>query len=379
MTKLCIKDVACECTSRTDNPSLSGETVFVGLEHYDSLSPEILRHGSTTGLVSSGKLFAKGDILVARRNVYLKRSGLVNFHGVTSGDSIVLRPKKLCAAKLLPFILNTEDFWSFAEKHSDGTMSKRLSPKTLLNYAFYLPESDEQIERLSGQLWAIQRTIRAYKSIINKCDDLIKSRFVEMFGDMETAPKYPVKQFRSIATFIGGGTPSKDHPEYFGGEIPWISTPSLGAFYISKADAKDFLTKEGLNKSAAHLIPPYSIMIGTRVGVGKCSINTCPMSTNQDIVSLTDIDKSFDLLFVKHCLQMRAQFFESIKHGSTIQGIRVADIKQSMIPMPPIPLQKQFSEYAMKIDELKRNLQQAIEKAKKLSASILNSALRDNE
>ena len=67
---------------------------FVGLEHYDSLEPVINRFTDTSLLSSSVKEFHTGDMLVARRNVYLKRAGLALFDGLTSGDSIVLRLKQ---------------------------------------------------------------------------------------------------------------------------------------------------------------------------------------------------------------------------------------------------------------------------------------------
>lgn len=155
-----------------------------------------------------------------------------------------------------------------------------------------------------------------------------------MFGDLDSTPKYKTTNFGKIATFVGGGTPSKEHPEYFGGEIPWISTPCLGKYFIDKNDAKDFLTEDGLKNSSTHLIPSRSIMIGTRVGVGKCSINLCPMCTNQDIVSLTKIDPaSFDLLFVKYCVEMITSHLKGIQHGSTIQGVTISDIKKAKIAL----------------------------------------------
>ena len=146
--KCTINDIANVISESIQNPAESGFDIFVGLEHYDSGEVKITRYGSTQNLVTAVKVFHNGDILLARRNVYLKRAGLVDFDGVTSGDSIVLRVKynlsnlgldSVDIQKYLPFVLNTEEFWNYAEKYSDGTMSKRLSPKTLLQYEFEVP------------------------------------------------------------------------------------------------------------------------------------------------------------------------------------------------------------------------------------------------
>ena len=129
-------DVVSEISERENSPSTSGYDRFVGLEHYVSGEVEITNYGTTANLDSAMKVFHSGDILVARRNVYLKRASVAFFDGLTSGDSIVLRAKNDRIARLLPFVLNTDVFWDYADQYSDGTMSKRLSPKTLMKYEF---------------------------------------------------------------------------------------------------------------------------------------------------------------------------------------------------------------------------------------------------
>ena len=186
--KCTINDIAVVISESIPNPAESGYDIFVGLEHYDSGEVKVTRYGSTENLVTAVKVFKKGDILLARRNVYLKRAGLVDFDGVTSGDSIVLRVKQdlsnlgissAAVQKYLPFVLNTEEFWNYAEKYSDGTMSKRLSPKTLLQYEFEIPEDVESKNEL---LWAAFDAKESYRAMIRATDEMVKSQFIEMFG-----------------------------------------------------------------------------------------------------------------------------------------------------------------------------------------------------
>ena len=140
-----INDIADVINISVSNPAESESDIFVGLEHYDVGEPIITRYGSTKMLTTACKKFSAGDILLARRNVYLRRAGLVKFDGLTSGDSIVIRIKPNLSiegvnsqeiSRLLPFVLNTNAFWDFANTNSDGTMSKRLSPQMLLSYEF---------------------------------------------------------------------------------------------------------------------------------------------------------------------------------------------------------------------------------------------------
>lgn len=167
-----MSDVVDEISVRENKPSISEYKKFVGLEHYVSGEIVIEKYGSTEKLDSAMKVFKSGDILVARRNVYLKRASVVFFDGLTSGDSIVLRAKNELISRLLPFVLNTDAFWDYADQYADGTMSKRLSPKILLAYEFDLPDEDKQSE-LADILWAAVETKRKYQELLIKTDERV--------------------------------------------------------------------------------------------------------------------------------------------------------------------------------------------------------------
>ena len=177
---------------------------FVGLEHYDSGEPVITRYTDTSLITSSVKEFHKNDILIARRNVYLKRAGIAFFDGLTSGDSIILRifddsekrtgiPKE-DAVKIIPFVLNSNDFWAYANKHADGMNSKRISKEMLYDYEFSLPSLSE-IRQLYSKLWAAYNLKEAYKKLLSATDEMVKSQFIEMFGNpLSSVQRYPLKK-----------------------------------------------------------------------------------------------------------------------------------------------------------------------------------------
>ena len=188
MTHYKMSDIAVEVNDRENNPASSKYDRFVGLEHYVSGEVIIRNYGSTENLESTMKIFQSGDVLVARRNVYLKRASMVDFDGLTSGDSIVLRAKNPVIGRILPFVLNTDAFWDFADQYSDGTMSKRLSPKTLMTYEFDLPDEDE-LEKFADLLWAANDARESYQALLRQTDELVKSQFIELFGDPELVLK----------------------------------------------------------------------------------------------------------------------------------------------------------------------------------------------
>lgn len=206
-----IKNIAREVSERVEDPKRSGIARFIGLEHYDSGAIRITRFGSTESLDSSMKKFAAGDVLVARRNVYLKRAGFVDFDGLTSGDSIVLRPTNEKGAQLLPYILNSSDFWAFATQHADGSMSKRLSPKLLMEYEFNMPKDWELAAK---RLHAINRSIEATQNLIVMSGQLIKARFIRLFGDANAdSSLWPVGTIKDLVSDIHYGTSKPASPD----------------------------------------------------------------------------------------------------------------------------------------------------------------------
>lgn len=211
-----LKEFAQDISVAVKDAQMSHLDRFVGLEHYDSGEPVITRYTDTNLLSSSVKEFHANDILIARRNVYLKRAGIVFFSGLTSGDSIVLRiyddceertgfPKK-DAIKILPFILNSNDFWSYANKHADGMNSKRISKDMLYNYEFTLSSLAEQ-RILADKLWAAYHLKESYKKLLAATDEMVKSQFIEMVGDPRSNPKgWKIKKLPDIASYSIGLT-----------------------------------------------------------------------------------------------------------------------------------------------------------------------------
>lgn len=187
-----LSSIANPISISVQNPSRSDYDRFIGLEHYDSGEPVITRFQGTELLTTSAKAFKANDILIARRNVYLKRAGIVFFDGITSGDSIILRLKEDTQKTIgysredliryIPFMLNSEHFWIYANKHADGMNSKRISKDTLLEYEFELPSIDEMRD-ISDKLWAAYRLKEAYKKLLVTTDEMVKSQFIEMFGN----------------------------------------------------------------------------------------------------------------------------------------------------------------------------------------------------
>ena len=136
-----------------------------------------------------------------------------------------------------------------------------------------------------------------------------------------------------ICKFQSGGTPAKGKAEYFNGQIPWITTTALTGGFIDETDAVDWITDKAIKETAAKIVPANSIMVGTRVGVGKVAINTVDMSTSQDIISILDIDELlWDKKYLCKFIQGKSSYLNNQARGATIKGIKIDVLANLLIP-----------------------------------------------
>ena len=359
MATIILGDIVEVIKETVHNPQESGFQYFVGLEHYDSGEPLITRYATPDNLTSSVKHFAKGDILVARRNVYLKRASLVDFEGVTSGDSIVLRAKDKKYQQILPFILNSDDFWDYAEQNSDGTMSKRLSPADLLDYEF---EEPENIELLADKLWAAYRVKESYKKLLAATDDMLKAKFMEMFvGKTQTVPLY------DVADITTGSTPSRFNTEYWGGNNLWVSAQDMWSKYIW--DTIEKVSESGYAKCKK--IPAGSILYVCRGSIGLMAINKRECATNQSICTATCNEKCLSE-YLYYYLEYSKEKTQKTGVGTSFKALNQSTFASIKIELPPLPLQQEFVAIATQAEATKESLRKSIENIDQVIKSLIN-------
>lgn len=322
---------------------------------------------------SPKRLSQTGDILFPASDVtpagLARCSVILQDNVILGGDIIGLRPQ----GGLNPVYL------SYAIRHQrrqllqrvTGSLIKHISAKSL--HSVLIPVHCIERQNL------FEKQVRLLSSIIDHrhaqltaLNGLVKCRFVEMFGEHESWSKHDTIDLGRICNMISGGTPSSKHPEYFGGSIPFVSSPCLGPNYIDSSAAQNWLTELGVENSSTHIVPKYSLMVGNRVSVGKCSINTCAMCTNQDILSFVGIDtEKYDLLFVKKVIEQYEQFFETQKRGATIKGIPSEFVKASRIPLVSINIQREFASFVRRVDKLRFVIQKSLDETQMLFDSLM--------
>ena len=172
-------DVAHECRltwsgGQTDIP-------IVGLEHLVPGEIELSSWDSNIEHTFSKK-FLKGQVLLGRRRVYLKKAVVAPCDGICSGDITVIESTGGILPELLPFVIQNDRFFDYAMQGSAGSLSPRVKWEHLKNYEFSLPPLAEQ-KVLADKLWAAYRLKESYKKLLAATEEMVKSQFIEMFGD----------------------------------------------------------------------------------------------------------------------------------------------------------------------------------------------------
>lgn len=189
--------------------------------------------------------------------------------------------------------------------------------------------------------------------------------------------RWPTKPLGDLVDFVGGGTPRRDRPDYWGGDIPWASVKDLQS--QSLETTIESITAEGLANSASNLIPKGTVIIASRVGLGKVAINRKPVAINQDLKALTPRG---DVLLPRYLLLFllsNAEYFERAGVGATVKGLTIGDYQKLNIAVPPLAEQERIVKLLAEADELRKLRAQADRRTAPLLPALFHEMFGDPE
>lgn len=175
-----------------------------------------------------------------------------------------------------------------------------------------------------------------------------------------------VRKIEDIYDVLGGGTPSTSVKEFWDGSIPWITSADISE--DNKIHPRKYVSEKGINNSAANLVPSNSIIVATRVGLGKVGITDVSTSFSQDCQGLVPKFKGFPSFnYSTLALRVLTQAFLHQSRGTTISGVTKKQLKELQIPLPPLPEQHRI---VAKIEELFSDLDDGIASLKKVKEQL---------
>lgn len=183
-----------------------------------------------------------------------------------------------------------------------------------------------------------------------------------------------IKKLGEMGKFVSGGTPDTEKPEYWNGDIIWL-TPSeitkLPTRFVSDSERK--ITRAGLKNSSAVLLPVGSLIICTRATVGDCCINIKEVSTNQGFKNLIPENSNIDFLY--YLISSHKTDLIRKACGSTFLEISKHDIEKLKYSVPPLPEQEKIAEILGAWDLAIEKLTALIEQKKLLKKGLMQRLL----
>lgn len=176
--------------------------------------------------------------------------------------------------------------------------------------------------------------------------------------------------------FTGGGTPNTSNPNYWNGEIPWIQSSDLEEDDVLSLTVKKHISQEGLKNSAAKIIPKNSLVIVTRVGVGKLVVNTQEIATSQDYLSLSGIKGNSR--FLAYSLYSLLKKITQRVQGTSIKGITKTDFLKEAIFVPSLEEQEKISSCMVEVDKLITLHQRKLNRFQKIRTTFLQKMFPKN-
>ena len=266
------------------------------------------------------------------------------------------------SAKVLPGYLNaalhSPQSMRYYRAKLRGTTARRrtITDANLLALRIPLPDINEQ-HQIVESLNSIQNDIGSCDSQLDIISSLIKSRFVEMFGNIcEGMSCFDVTPINDLCTrIVGGGTPSMKHPEYYeDGTIPWLKSGDVKARVVGSGVLN--ITEAGLANSSARMVPEGSIIVVTRSGILKHSLPVakaaCPIAINQDLKALIPGDRILPD-YLQWSLIVASPLLLSKVRATTADNIETSFLKSFKVPVPPVSLQREFVAFVAQVDKLR--------------------------
>ena len=372
----------------TDCVEIVGEACqpFSGYKQYVSTGAVAINHISNDdielvdydGKPSRANLIAKsGDILFAKmmgtkKTLHLDEDTAQNIYS-TGFCAVRARPTVL-TDRCLYHLLTSKAFLDQKDKNCSGATQKAITNAGLSKITIKVPSIGQQAS-IAQQLDRIASIIALRQSELQKLDELIKARFVEMFGTLEEPThEFSWATLKELCNKItdgkhGGCTTESGTERYFVGareiyddEVHYETAPEINAAEFEK-DYKRCNVEIG-----------DFLIVNTGATIGKSAIASDERTTHtllQKSVALLKVKKDvLDPIFLKWCYRVNTGIY-MVKSASAQPNLLLSKINATEIYVPDIMLQKQFTDFVKQTDKSKVVVQKALDEAQTLFDSLM--------
>jgi type I restriction enzyme, S subunit len=262
------------------------------------------------------------------------------------------------------------------------SLSRRTSGQTgvempaLRAFPLPLPPPSEQ-RAIAKALGDVDGLIASFETLIAKKRDIKQGAMQEFLSGHHRLPgfkgEWEVKRLGDVVEkLIGGGTPSRTNPAFWGNEIPWVTVKDFATFDPRRT--QECITHIGLKNSASHLIPKGTLITSTRMALGMTSIYNVDVAINQDLKAIF-LKSNTSVKFLFYWFEKNAQAIDSLGSGSTVKGISVSQLSSFPFRLPSLGEQTAIAEILSDMDDELTALEAKLAKTRDVKQGMMQVLL----
>ena len=302
-----------------------------------------------------------GETILQENDLLMSLTGNVGRVAIISKDILpaglnqrveCIRPNKDISKEYLYHFFKSAKFRLEAVKNSTGCAQLNMSTKWLGNYEIPIYDAITTNE-INKTLNNIEKAIDSMRYQLSLLDELIKSRFIEMFGDPDLSEQLTSwKLVSDFAEVLTGTTPSTQDEKNWDGDILWVTPAEIkkDAFWLFDTERK--ITEKGRKSKSLQLMPIGTVLLSTRAPIGKVAIVGKEMTCNQGFKNF-NCDGTVNPIYLYFLLKYNESYLNSIGSGTTFREVSKSKIEKLKMPIPSKDKQDGFAAFVEQIDKLK--------------------------
>ena len=347
MAKYRFDEIAFNITEKK-KPVEEDKYTYIGLEHLDSGSLKVTRFGSDVAPIGEKLIMKKGDVLFGKRRAYQKKVAIAPFDGIFSAHGMVLRPKEdVIDKRFFPLFISSDYFLDAAIQISVGSLSPTINWRDLKGLEFELPPLEEQ-KKLAEVIWSINETLDAYKKLLETTDQLVKSQFIEMFGNPVSNNKgWNTKKLKVVAPEYTPQIPEEEKYWWLNLDMIESNTGWLIEKVMAKPDEIGNSTSTFDNTMVLYSkLRPYLNKVIVPESYGYATTELVGMKPDEEI-----LDKYFLFNLLRGDDFLR--YANGLSAGGQMPRMPMKELRNFECILPPMDMQKRFVEIYRQSDKSK--------------------------
>lgn len=294
------------------------------------------------------------------------------YHGkyAVSTDCIVLNPDDRVRCKYLYYFFLAN--MPILEAGFKGAGLKHTNKKYIGSITIpKIPSYDEQ-DRVIEILDNISGIIYARNLEIAKFDNLIKARFVEMFGEPQKNPfKFRMARLKDTCEVITGNTPPRSVKKYYGDFIEWIKTDNIVSGLINPTTASECLSEAGMHagRTVDENVILMACIAGSVASIGRVCVTNRKVAFNQQINAI--VPRDYNVLFLYVMLTIAKPYLVENLNMALKGILSKSKLEEKSFIVPPLDLQNEFASFAQQVEKSKAAVQKSLDETQLLFESLL--------